>query len=186
MYDIESLNEAIRNLNDKRTRYSKRAGTTYSFTNSDEWTTNHSSFIRQHTLIDEVTIGIRGSVVADIEISKFQLNPLQTGWEIIPFSFVIDWFVNVGKTLSAWSFLATQTDYTAAAGYIVEVEREYQFEIESGLSNFISGHSYMQGSCYQSQTRRTPCSIPKLPHLILKLNSFKILDLLALIIQRWR
>lgn len=29
------------------------------------------------------------------------INPLQTAWELVPFSFVIDWFVNVGDHISA-------------------------------------------------------------------------------------
>lgn len=31
------------------------------------------------------------------------LNPLQTAWELIPFSFVVDWFLPIGKVLEAMS-----------------------------------------------------------------------------------
>jgi hypothetical protein len=30
------------------------------------------------------------------------INPLSIAWELIPYSFVADWFVNVGETLRAW------------------------------------------------------------------------------------
>lgn len=31
------------------------------------------------------------------------IDPLVTGWEVIPFSFIIDWFTNVGNNVSAFS-----------------------------------------------------------------------------------
>jgi hypothetical protein len=34
------------------------------------------------------------------------LNPLSIAWEIVPFSFVIDWFANVGQVLSSYSDFA--------------------------------------------------------------------------------
>ena len=36
----------------------------------------------------------------DKVIDKVQLNPLQTAWELIPYSFVIDWFIDIGGWLS--------------------------------------------------------------------------------------
>jgi len=34
-------------------------------------------------------------------LSGFSFNPLQTAWEEVPYSFVIDWFVNVGDYITA-------------------------------------------------------------------------------------
>lgn len=33
------------------------------------------------------------------------LNPASVAWELVPYSFVVDWFVNVGQVLSCWSDL---------------------------------------------------------------------------------
>lgn len=33
------------------------------------------------------------------------LNPIATLWELVPYSFVVDWFTNVGQILSSWSDL---------------------------------------------------------------------------------
>jgi hypothetical protein len=34
------------------------------------------------------------------------INPLQVAWELIPFSFVVDWFANVGQILGSWTAFA--------------------------------------------------------------------------------
>lgn len=34
-------------------------------------------------------------------LSNIGINPFVTGWELIPFSFVIDWFINVGDNIKA-------------------------------------------------------------------------------------
>jgi hypothetical protein len=33
------------------------------------------------------------------------INPIATLWELVPYSFVVDWFVNVGQILNSWSDL---------------------------------------------------------------------------------
>lgn len=37
------------------------------------------------------------------QMSRVAVNPLQTAWELIPYSFVIDWFVNVGDYITVHS-----------------------------------------------------------------------------------
>lgn len=53
------------------------------------------------------------------------LNPAAIGWELVPFSFVVDWFVPIGDVLSAW---------TATAG----------LEFVSGYQTASCFHAYMQ------------------------------------------
>lgn len=49
----------------------------------------------------ECIIKVSGRVRATSLTGRVILNPLRTGWELLPYSFVIDWFTNIGNVLSA-------------------------------------------------------------------------------------
>lgn len=63
-------------------------------------------------------------------ISQFGLaNPLAIAWELVPFSFVLDWFVNVGDYLSSLTDFvgvelknASTTTFTTYAGTYIRTE----------------------------------------------------------------
>lgn len=62
------------------------------------------------------TIEVRSMTKAAYELGSLQrlfatigMNPFRTAWELIPLSFVVDWFLNVGDALSA----ATSLDYSS-------------------------------------------------------------------------
>lgn len=54
--------------------------------------------------------------------SQVRFNPLVTAWELIPMSFVVDWFVNVGDTLSA---IATP-DFSSRRNACTSVRRKVE------------------------------------------------------------
>jgi hypothetical protein len=183
MYDIKDIYEAVQKLNTKKQRIMKKARGKRTFDVTNEWTVPISSFIEgHHIVIDHVTWELRGSVVADVEIPDFQFNPFQTAWELIPYSFVLDWFLSVGKSISAASFLTLQSDYQASWGFKVSIERSYRYD-SIALEN-CDADWWQEASCIGSYERRTPCSVPLTPHFTLRLNPYKILDLLGMIIQR--
>lgn len=186
IFDIGQLNEAVKSLNDKRrTRFSDKTGTTYSTQQISEHETTYTHYITNYTIVDEVTVGIRGAVTADAWIPMFQFNPLVTAWELIPLSFVLDWFVSVGKSIAAMSFLTLQSNYTASWGYQIQMQRTFHEYIISGISPFVSGTRDQLGQSEATLSVRVPCSnIPITPHIKLRLNPLKILDLLGLVIQR--
>lgn len=52
------------------------------------------------------------------------VNPLSVAWELVPFSFVVDWFVPVGNFLSGWSdFLGLQLTQSFTTGKQVVTSR---------------------------------------------------------------
>lgn len=181
VYDIKSLNEALQNLNAHRDRYRQRKGYKSTETVTRTYATG-SAPVSNHVITDKITTGIRGTVIADIEVPQFQFNPIQTGWELIPYSFVVDWFVSVGKALSAASFLAYASKYSASYGQYVEVVRTYSMRFVP--TSTIVGTWSQDAVCTAKLERRTPCSVPLVPHFTLNLNPYKILDLVGMVVQR--
>lgn len=55
------------------------------------------------------------------------INPLSLAWEVIPFSFVVDWFVNVGEFLGSLTDFAgiTLEDTYRTQGYVIESTGQY-------------------------------------------------------------
>lgn len=189
IYDMIGINEAIEKLNEKqRTRHSEKRWATSSTTTTEvfEWLTDSNRYYLRAVVTDHVTVSLRGSVTADIIIPAFQFNPVMAAWELIPFSFIIDWFVTIGKAIASASFLTFQTNYSASSGLKVEVVRDHVYEDVNHQTGYISGYNEGTGHYEGSIEIRHPCSVPLTPHLTLNIDFYKILDLLALIIQRFR
>lgn len=182
IYDLQDLNKAIIGLNSGRQRYSERTGSTMTSYDSGSLDEVVSTSTRHLVWGTKITCKLSGSVVADVEIPQFQFNPLRTGWEVIPFSFVVDWFLTIGKSLSAWSFLSLQEQYAASYGIHLTLERT--FNQSATFKSGYSGTEWQTGSTTMITRKRVPCSVPIIPRNMLRLNPSKLIDLMSLIIQR--
>lgn len=67
-------------------------------------------------------------------LRQYSVNAFLTAWELIPLSFVIDWFINIGNMLS--SVLGNnQVDYTQAATLSLKIpDKTVTYTHESGAS----------------------------------------------------
>jgi hypothetical protein len=192
LYDLRNLQELIDTYNDKtRSRNSERV-----FQKSeDTWTEVEESangyFYFESKRVVKRSISLTGSVIADITIPKLQANPILTAWELVPLSFVVDWFVSVGKALAAASFLTFQTDYSASGGYKIELDvhwsrKPVNYPVTGSVTQVYGGTDEQYFDLEINLERRHPCNVPLTPHLTLNLNTLKILDLVGLVIQRLR
>jgi len=185
-HDLRNLVEAINAMDDRRTRYSERAGTTTKI--GSQYTTPRVSTGCTFDLVrsDEWEISCRGSVVADIEVSGFRTSPIATAYEVIPLSFVVDWFVNIGQWLDAASFRAYVKAYAASSGYKITLIRTE--EIQNVVT--LPGYSQMvrEGSCVATciWKTRSPTTVPLNIRLLPNVDEFKLLDIVALVLQRLR
>lgn len=186
IYDINQLSQTLSTFHEKRTRYSEKCRGRESFTSTSSGVIPKGTYDLDYLIEDKVTVRYVGSVVADVSIPKFQFNPLVTGWELVPYSFVLDWFVSVGKSLSAMSFLVLQSAYSASCGFRVDVERTYQHTPINLTSDVYSISHWQNATCNASLEIRKPCRVPLVPHLKLRLNSYKIIDLVGLLLQKRR
>jgi hypothetical protein len=187
LYDIEDFALTLAEFDEKRKRFSERSG--WSTQTSDSYTYDTSDVNQWWTTLVDTTydISVRGSVVADIQPPKFGGNPVTTGWELVRFSFIVDWIINVGNWLESLSFLAMQSAYTAAGGVHISATRETAIET-SGLSNpgLNSLDIEFNSHCKVEYTLRVPTSISLKPQSKIRLNVPKVVDLWALIYRAIR
>lgn len=185
--DIKKLNEMVERLSKAGTiRHSKISHGTSTGGGSSYGGVQGGAFYYRSTTVDEVTYRFHGCVAADMSVPEFQLNPMRTGWELIPFSFVYDWFLNVGRTIGALSVISRSSSYVAAKGVTTTVQRRGYIDIENPNSTFVGGTMSRRTLATAYITRRDPCSIPMLPRPNLRLNPFKVFDLIALVVTRFK
>lgn len=129
----------------------------------------------------------RGAYYARVDSSKlrrFGTDPMLTAWELTPWSFVLDWFIDVNSYLQAISPFGQAS--LLGGGYSIKSDLEYIQEISylynktdrfkgtlSGIVTTISDQTYV----------RKPRDVA-LPSWNPRLNSFRITDLIALFMGR--
>lgn len=124
-YSYESVRELL-----------ERVGITYqSYRESDRVTLESPSLAGLPNGLYEVstgTITIASTIKAaysnaflrDYTFNQVQWNPFATAWELVPFSFVMDWFVNVGDYIVG----STSTDFSLKAAGCTSVKTEVTVE----------------------------------------------------------
>lgn len=77
-------------------------------------------------------------------LRQYSANAFLTAWELIPLSFVIDWFVNIGNVLSA-SLGNNQFDYQEAATLSLKMQDvNFNYTHESGASVSVQVKGYLR------------------------------------------
>jgi hypothetical protein len=186
--DLQSLQKAIQNYNNARTRFSERSGEHYTEPDFSvtPWTGVFCGAAYTGTLTVEQSfkVSVRGSVVADISVPQFQFNPLITAWELIPYSFMVDWIFTVGKALSAISFLALQTNYSASWG--CQVTGSKKLTLRGTADAPYVGTIWQDSTCFAKYELRVPCGVPYHPYLNPRVDLSKIADTLSVLSQKIR
>jgi hypothetical protein len=84
------------------------------------------------------TKAAHGSVMLEAVANEFAfIDPLTTAWEIVPFSFIVDWFVNIGDLIKAFSpFLSGNVLHGSLAHWDRIVETSTYSPSEYILNNY--------------------------------------------------
>lgn len=196
LYDMADIEEAIGRMQAGIEDPLHRA---YETENSSARET--SNFVQTSVkLAGSSTLGLPGCVISQRSISTVEVklhasvglqvrtrevtmtDPFVTAWELVPFSFVLDWFVTIGDILAAFSPFATgELRYATLGVTTTQIETASNLIVPQPGMKLVSSS---MSAC--TRTRTTTSYVRRLaspqPTLALQvdLSAFKILDLVAL------
>jgi hypothetical protein len=185
VYDLVDLHKAIEEFDSKRSRYSQRVGHTDREVSTSNNIFGSSQLTWTHDIVNIKTVSRRGAVTADIMPPRFRFNPIVTTWEVIPFSFVVDWLLTVGSSLEAMFFSLYSTDEVASAGMKILEEKTVSSRDNEWFNDQYGTYRRDTYSMVET-TKRAPTTISHRPQLNVNLDWLKAVDLTALIGLRLR
>lgn len=185
-YDIKELERQVSRLGTLRTRSKRSSNLTSSNTVTVRETYDRGYFLP--TIKQELTCDFtyRGSIIADFSPTSFRFNPLLTAWELTRWSFVIDWFVDIGTMLEASMFMLHPQEKAMGTGYQCTFQKTTTCEsvARSSVINHVNTSTFTQNtSATGISIRRYPRdSISLKPGVFQSpLDPFKIVDLAAIL-----
>lgn len=199
-YDMQGAYEAYRRLTEGMESPLQRAYATREGSNSTTrivstpsvaYRDGASGGLHSHAVISSQVATVTRTVHASVGLKVttrdvHMTDPFVTGWELIPFSFVFDWFVTMGDMLAAFSPFATgQLMYATLATEDVSIIRCTNVPTLQSGSTAIEQIAAVP--CIQQKTvinyRRVLASpVPTLA-IDVNLNMAKVLDLIALVVS---
>lgn len=151
----------------------------------------------------ERDVVVRAGVLTELETLNAlniwgMTQPVESLWELVPFSFIIDWFINVGSVISAWT--PNYGLQALASWYTVET-REYQYLAEKHINckatngtnqNYkVIAYNRDKSNLWYDKTVISKVRIPEprrpiLPSFSIRLNTWKLTDLTIIAKKLWR
>lgn len=143
-------------------------------------------------------VSVRAGVLCDVNVTSVNVygidQPIETMWELVPFSFILDWFVNVGDTVAAWTpnagvtqraSWATVRETRTAVNKVVEVRSLAKslggaYTNASYASSAYANISYSGSECSQVELFQERIINPQLsilPSFNMRMDMFKLTDL---------
>jgi len=137
MMDIDFIMNQVSQLHTKSERQTSRGGESdsRSATSSATLTYGSGRFTIETTWRTEVSVRSfvsyfdKFDVLLDHGASIYDVP--STAWELIPFSFVLDYFVNVGQVLESYRALATQKFYNG--GHTIRIDNSVSRRFTGGV-----------------------------------------------------
>lgn len=116
-------------------------------------------------------------------------SPIEAAWELVPFSFILDWFVNVGDCLGA---AILNPSLNPKISWVTESLEFSELAVSNSLNNKVitncmqknpEPHIHQEGSSNLNLVVKRRCAVAaqySLPRLNLKLDFAKLTDLLLI------
>lgn len=197
IYDAQGLIDAY-NHKRKTDRFTARGTSRDHYSDSIDGTVStFTSFRTNYRSQIEASCEARAGVLYQYDLVGLSENlsvfgfdqPIEAVWELVPFSFIIDWFFNVGSTIAAWTpnvgtkplaswvKITTTTKITCAVTSLEVIPDVYPQQDSRGRSISGSG-SWTRLSV--TTTRNPDPRRPFLPRLDINLDALKLVDLLLI------
>lgn len=138
------------------------------------------------------SVDIRATVIADISAlaNNAYINPVSTAWELIPWSFLIDYFVGIGDWIKANSLVLAGVNYTASVGYDVTLTRTLKLTgAPPSTGSLVQYTANGEANVYARMKLRVPrtISLGNLPPINEEVQSVtRIINMIALALQKTR
>jgi hypothetical protein len=135
-----------------------------------------------------VTVSYRGVGRSVTKPPSFGGNVAVTLWEIVPFSFVIDWFINIGQKIAYLSTCVGNGGDTSHYGLMVECKTQSVTSLVSVNTSHPGFHFESQYALAEVQSTlilRDGYTPSLIPSISVHLDKFKVADIIALVIQAW-
>lgn len=126
----------------------------------------------------------RGLVMGEDVPPPVTINPVLTAWEVVRLSFVVDWFFAVGQSLAAVQYVTFHPKHVSACGLKVNLIVDVRGNVVSNPGYSASGSAHFMQTLRFKQ--RIPMAIPEGPIAKVRLDGWKIVDLLSLAFQALR
>lgn len=191
MYDVRALDDALNVLSKKSAICIGRSS--YSSSTSGSWPSGGGTWLNRSITSSSTynaSVEYRGLCYARIQPQAFGGDVATTLWELVPYSFVIDWFFNVGQKIAyLGNSLKLQGDYSS--GYGTYVSGTYTAEVVMGartVSRTGSGSSWWDGLAnsalcegqFELKTR-VPATPGMLPLFAPRLDVSKVIDTMSMV-----
>jgi len=190
-YDIEALQEAYQHLARDTPHFRGSAKITESTTTFTDWlNVGNASYRCQLRWKCETTKVARAFCGGTHNIDlPARIDPLLTAYEVIPYSFVADWFFNIGANLEAYSpFAAGELIYVGTVAESVQHcvgEIRMEFPTDGPITKNELHFDGPLPTLQQKQYQRRRVNNPGIDvRFRTRLNAFKVADIAALILQR--
>lgn len=145
-----------------------------------------AGFLPTYSRVSMASTSAHASVGLKVKASAvYSADPLVTMWELIPFSFIMDWFVSIGAALSAFSpFAGGNLQYSGIGLTRVSTVTE-SFSLQVATPTWVYDFGSTTPSVLTTTTeiyQRYEKQPTPVIGLDINLDMFKLLDLLALIL----
>jgi hypothetical protein len=172
---------------------SKSVGDTIESPNGTWFDGARRFFIERETVVNlDVRSGVLTQLETDSKLPAWGFTEvLESAWELVPYSFIIDWFLNVGNTIAAFTpdyGLRALASWTVATTSVVKTFRiaGSSADMPTATStldplehtNFVTGGELRDITITKERIPNPSRSL--LPRVNLRLSTAKLLDLLVI------